>query len=128
MQCKSNSDCYDASFDNLFISNDLRCWTEFQRQNVRAVGYLDVDEQFHHTFRQLEATDGNGLFDLGCKSLGSSWQCWNWKKAKELGTTSDPGPVVEGYIDRKFNDEAADLKDADVYIDALERDFAKDDD
>ena len=50
------------------------------------------------------------------------------KKAKELGMTSDPGPVVEGYVDHKFNDEPADGKEGDVYILALERDFAKDDD
>ena len=50
------------------------------------------------------------------------------KKPKDLGMTSDAGPVVEGYVDRKFNDEPADGKEGDVYISALERDFAKDDD
>ena len=27
------------------------------------------------------------------------------KKAKQLGMTADPGPEVEGYVDRHFQDE-----------------------
>ena len=64
-----------------------------------------------------------------------SWVAQAWKelkttgvvkKAKELGMLADPGPVVEGYIERKFQDEAPSAKEADVYIAELERDFAKD--
>ena len=39
---------------------------------------------------------------------------------------ADPGPEVEGYVERKFEDEAPSSKEADVYIAELERDFAKD--
>ena len=64
-----------------------------------------------------------------------SWvsQAWNdlkttgvVKKAKELGMTADPGPVVEGYVERSFQDAAPSLEEADVYIAELERAFAKD--
>ena len=49
------------------------------------------------------------------------------KKAKELGMLADPGPEVEGYVERNFQDEAPSGREADVYIAELERDFAKDD-
>ena len=61
-----------------------------------------------------------------------SWVAQAWKelktasvvkKAKDLGMTADPGPVVEGYVERNFEDE---LVSVDVYIAELERDFAKD--
>ena len=64
-----------------------------------------------------------------------SWVAQAWKelkttsvvkKAKELDMLADPGPVVEGYVERKFEDEAPSGKEADVYIAELERDFAKD--
>ena len=48
------------------------------------------------------------------------------KKAQELGMTADPGPVVEGYVERNFEDELPAAGEADVYIAELERDFAKD--
>ena len=48
------------------------------------------------------------------------------KKSKELGMTPDPGPVVEGYVERKFNDEKPNEPEADVYIAELEKDFEKD--
>ena len=48
------------------------------------------------------------------------------KKVKELGMTAEPGPVVEGYVERSFQDAASSLKEADVYIAELERHFAID--
>ena len=51
----------------------------------------------------------------------------NVRKAKELGMTADPGPPIDGYIERKFNDEMPDEQEADVHIAELETDFEKDD-
>ena len=64
-----------------------------------------------------------------------SWVAQAWKelktasvvkKAKDLSMTADPGPVVEGYVERSFEDKLPSTKEADVYIAELERDFAKD--
>ena len=38
------------------------------------------------------------------------------KKAKELGMLADPGPEVEGYVERSFSDAAPDVAEVDVYI------------
>ena len=63
-----------------------------------------------------------------------SWVAQAWKelktasvvkKAKDFGMTADPGPVVEGYVERNFEDELPSAKEADVYIAELECDFAK---
>ena len=40
--------------------------------------------------------------------------------------TADPGPIVEGYVERNFEDPAPNAREADVSIAELERDFNKD--
>ena len=40
--------------------------------------------------------------------------------------TPDPGPAVEGYVERNFEDPIPNSREADVYIAELERDFNKD--
>ena len=52
--------------------------------------------------------------------------CGVVKKAKELCMTPDPGPEVEGYVERNFEDPIPNSREADVYIAELERDFNKD--
>ena len=47
------------------------------------------------------------------------------KKAKDLGMTADPGPVIEGYVECNFNDELPNGEEADVYIAELEHDLSK---
>ena len=47
------------------------------------------------------------------------------KETKGLALLADPGPVFEGYVEWKFQDEATSDKEADVYIAELKRDFAK---
>ena len=39
---------------------------------------------------------------------------------------ADLGPVVEGYVERNFQNKTSSDKEADVYIAELERDIAKD--
>ena len=82
---------------------------------------------------------------LGVSSVGNykaptqmdciSWVTKAWKdlktggvvkKAKELGMTPDPGPEVEGYIERNFEDPAPSGQEADVHIAELEREFEND--
>ena len=65
--------------------------------------------------------------------IGWATQAWKdlkttgiMKKAKELGMPPDPGPPVEGYVDRSFVDENPEGNEGDVYIANLERDFEKD--
>ena len=48
------------------------------------------------------------------------------RKARELGMLADPGPEVEGNVERSFADGTPDVAEADVYIAALERDFEND--
>ena len=81
-----------------------------------------------------------GLTDAGIYQAPSQMDCISWvaqawkelktcgvvKKAKELGMTADPGPIVEGYVERNFEDPAPNAQEADVYIAELERDFNKD--
>ena len=45
------------------------------------------------------------------------------KKAKELGMCPEPGPEIEGYVDKAFVNQAPDEEEGDVYIAELERDF-----
>ena len=45
---------------------------------------------------------------------------------KENEVLADPWPVFEGYVERKFQDEATSDKEADAYIAELKRDFARD--
>ena len=47
------------------------------------------------------------------------------KETKGLVLLADPGPVFEGYVEWKFQDEATSDKEADVCIAELKRDFAK---
>ena len=48
------------------------------------------------------------------------------RKAKELVVLADLGPVVEGYVERNFQNEISSDREADAYIAELERDFSKD--
>ena len=48
------------------------------------------------------------------------------RKARELGMLADPGPEVDGYVERSFADATPDVAEADVYIAELERDFEND--
>ena len=40
--------------------------------------------------------------------------------------SSDPGPTVEGYVERNFEDRVPNAREGDVYIAEFERDFNKD--
>ena len=48
------------------------------------------------------------------------------KKAKKLTVLADLGPVVEGYVERNFQNKTSWGREGDVYIAELERDFSKD--
>ena len=48
------------------------------------------------------------------------------KKEKELAVLADLGPVVEGYVERNFQNETSSGRETDAYIAELERDFSKD--
>ena len=57
---------------------------------------------------------------LGWHKLGKS------SRRPEFGMTPDPGPAVEGYVERNFEDPIPNSREVDVYIAELERDFNKD--
>ena len=48
------------------------------------------------------------------------------KEGKELGTLTDPGPVVEEYVQGKFEGETPVSRETEGYITELERIFAQD--
>eukprot|EP00493_Phyllostaurus_siculus_P016903 UN17162 len=66
-----------------------------------------VDDELWHGndfCRKLQGSNSDGLHQLGCAGVEGveNYRCC--EEAKELGMLADPGPEVEGYVERNFQD------------------------
>ena len=130
LQAKSDSNCDDASFYDLSISDDrYRCGKEFQGCNVRSVGRVDArgePKARSLVCGKLQSSYSDGLYFLGDQSLERSQNGRSGEESKGIGHDSGSRAEVEGFIERNFEDPAPSGQEADVHIAELEREFEND--
>ena len=123
----ANFRCYDASFNNLEVSDDRCCgWKALQGFSLRLLGGMDAGNLRKPwgppagNFRHPTPTNCNTWVTKAWKNLKMDGVL---KKAAELGMTPAPGPEVAGYEDKDFADVLPQGPEEEVVDEELWKDF-----